>query len=1254
MPTCRLLKIFTSAFSLASLSLNSATFIVNSTADTNTGVGMTGTLRYCLLNFSTTDTINFTGIPGGSTITLTSSLPQLDTGQSVTIVGLTNGSGAPDVTIDGANLYRAFSMMNSGSFSISNLNIQNTQSLGANGGDATGGGGGGGGAAGEGGGLGVNNVNNLSLTNVIFSSNNATGGNGGNAAGAGTASSGGGGGGGGGSFTTGLGTSGAGGAGVAGTGNSGGGGGGGGGGGNNALAGNLGVGQTGGAGGSGGSNAGGAGGTGVLNAGGGGGGAGGDASGSGNPGDNGNANGQGGNGGISSGSSGGAAGTGGGGGGGTGTGTSVGGNGGDVNTNTLSSGGGAGGGGSGPTMGGLGGLYGIGGGGGGGGGSPVTGGAGGGANLAASSPGFGGGQGGDGGSGTANGGGGGGGAGLGGAIYWCRSGNLTINDDVIFNNNTVSSGSGGSSVGGGGAQPGSAGLALAPDIFIYNSTITFNINTTSSLPTPIESPPDVISSFVKNGPGTLILNGTTSFPMFGGGSVTAGTLQAGNANAFSSLLSWFVSSGTFDLNGFDQTISSIFTLPGTFVTLGAGTLTVTGADMMDSTITGSISGSGGIIKQGAFILNLSGTSTYSGTTQVTDGTFQAGANNAFSSASAIILSNTATLDLNSFNETIPSLTGDTGTFVTLGSGTLTTGSSNASTTYAGSISGMGGGVTKVGTGTFILTGASTYTGATTVDNGTLLVDGSILGTATVNAPGILGGTGSVNDLINNGTVAPGDSIGTLNVTGNYTQNSGSILSNEIDNAGNTDLLNVTGTVTINPGSTLQVVALSSSFPTNFLYTIVQGSSVTGTFSNVTYVLPPRLLLQAQVIYNAANIQFQILSSSFIAFSDLITGGNAGAVAVCLDQVPLGNPDFDSVLNALNGISNLTDLRNALNQLQPSQFTALALVQESNDIRVRTAFTHRLQELYTATCSPRWHGDKYNPDDYEQGEEYEDPEWSKHQLANVWIEPFYDRANQHNSHSQPGYHDRGSGVAIGTDFRVVHNFYVGAGFAYTYSHINWKESQGHGRLNNYYGALYTTWRPKWFYIDASFIGSSNHYEASRNIRFPGVNRKAKNHHQGYELAGQLGVGGLLNFKPIEIQPFGRADYIFVHENGYKEHGAKSLDLRIKDKNSNLWRTELGSYLSSCIRMHDFKMIPSLYASWIREMRDEGTHIKAQFIGSSCTFRVSGLNPDRSLLGIGASTIFLLSDDRVSLGVFYDGQISSNYWEYQFSGRLGANF
>ena len=83
------------------------------------------------------------------------------------------------------------------------------------------------------------------------------------------------------------------------------------------------------------------------------------------------------------------------------------------------------------------------------------------------------------------------------------------------------------------------------------------------------------------------------------------------------------------------------------------------------------------------------------------GTLQAGAANAFAPQSLFNVASGAVLDLNGFNETVGSLAGAGD--VTLGSGTLTAGGTNASTTYSGAIFGSGG-FNKTGSGTLVLTG----------------------------------------------------------------------------------------------------------------------------------------------------------------------------------------------------------------------------------------------------------------------------------------------------------------------------------------------------------------------------------------------------------------------------------------------------------------------------------------------------------------------------------------------------------------------
>lgn len=151
---------------------------------------------------------------------------------------------------------------------------------------------------------------------------------------------------------------------------------------------------------------------------------------------------------------------------------------------------------------------------------------------------------------------------------------------------------------------------------------------------------------------------------------------------------------------------------------------------------------------------------------------------------------------------IGSLEGDGNVF--LGADTLAVGRNNLSTLFSGVVQdgggngGVGGSLTKVGSGTLILSGVNTYTGNTKVNRGVLQVDGSITSNTSVSNSGTLSGRGSVyGNVSNGGKVRPGDVLGvpgTLTIVQNYTQTQYANLMLQIAgaNAGQFSVLDVLG------------------------------------------------------------------------------------------------------------------------------------------------------------------------------------------------------------------------------------------------------------------------------------------------------------------------------------------------------------------------------------------------------------------------------------------------------------------------------
>ncbi len=185
------------------------------------------------------------------------------------------------------------------------------------------------------------------------------------------------------------------------------------------------------------------------------------------------------------------------------------------------------------------------------------------------------------------------------------------------------------------------------------------------------------------------------------------------------------------------------------MTLGAATLTTNG-DGFDTMFSGTISGSGGLVKEGEGTLTLSGNNSYTGGTLLNEGTLAVGSNTALGTGT-LFLAEETTLQAAANWLTL------TNAIQLLGDATVDTQSNTM--TLAGSISGTGG-LDKIGSGTLLLTGASTYTGETSVNEGVLKVDGSLVSAVSVNEGGTLMGTGTIGGLEvgSGGIVAPGNSI----------------------------------------------------------------------------------------------------------------------------------------------------------------------------------------------------------------------------------------------------------------------------------------------------------------------------------------------------------------------------------------------------------------------------------------------------------------------------------------------------------------
>ena len=442
-----------------------------------------------------------------------------------------------------------------------------------------------------------------------------------------------------------------------------------------------------------------------------------------------------------------------------------------------------------------------------------------------------------------------------------------------------------------------------------------------------------------------------------------------------------------------------------------------------------------------------------------------------------------------------------------------------------------------------------------------------------------------------------------------------------------------GNYTILPGAAVVVDLAPGLYASGTTYTLatIEGT-LSGQYDALYFPWPNRYSGTLSYI-DPPTLSFIELLLEVTPFSALVSGGNPGAAAACIETIPV-TTDGITIIGSLDALSNNLDtLRTALNQLQPSQYAALAQVQENNDILVRSALTHRLQQVYPMACNE---------------------EWLKQNPGSVWISPVGKFAEQKGIQHNYGYHAATGGVVLGGDYRFGNHFTFGSALGYTYTHLGWHHHAGKSEINSGYGSLYGTWMNKHLFVDAAVIGGYNNYDTSRHIKYPGVNRHAKSNHNGYQIASSLGVGGRFNYEDLLVEPWARADYVYLHENSYSEHGARSIDMHIKEKNSDYIRTDLGVRLAACYPQSWGKVIPEVQASWVFDEQLDDGHVRTHYKGSSCQMKVTGLHPTHNLFAPGAGLTIAACGGAFTFSTHYIAEISSKFWENRLDFTFNYNW
>lgn len=378
--------------------------------------------------------------------------------------------------------------------------------------------------------------------------------------------------------------------------------------------------------------------------------------------------------------------------------------------------------------------------------------------------------------------------------------------------------------------------------------------------------------------GTQTLGGVNTYT--GATAIGSGTVLALTGTASIAASNSVTNNGTLDISG-TTAGASINALTGAgAVALGTRTLTLTNAS---GSYGGTITGTGGLTLNGG-TQTLTAAGAYTGATTINGGTLAlSGSGSIAASAGVALASSGATLDVSSAAaQSVAGLSGVAGSRVVLGANTLAVTAASDST-FDGTLTGTGV-FAKQGSGTLTLNGASTaFSGTTLVSGGTLEVgdashSSAVLGgNVSVDSLGTLRGHGTVaGNVANQGIVMPGGSIGTLTVSGNYTQASNAGLTIEVSPTAGSQL-QVGGSATLN--GALSIVYDPGTYTARRYAVLTAANGVSGTFSSVASSASSGAdlsSLKQSLVYGANEVDLQLAANAATGGN---TGGGTGAVVV---------------------------------------------------------------------------------------------------------------------------------------------------------------------------------------------------------------------------------------------------------------------------------------------------------------------------------------------------------------------------------------
>jgi uncharacterized protein with beta-barrel porin domain len=487
--------------------------------------------------------------------------------------------------------------------------------------------------------------------------------------------------------------------------------------------------------------------------------------------------------------------------------------------------------------------------------------------------------------------------------------------------------------------------------------------------------------------------------------------------------------------------------------------------------------------------------------------------------------------------------------------------------------------------------------------GTLSADGTLGGLVDVSPGAKLAGNGVIQGSVTNrGTLAPGNSIGTLTVMGAFSFADDSTFEVEIEPGGTSDLLLASGAISI-AGGTVSVFGGSGSFSNGMLFTIANGATVAGTFDNLVDDLA---FIDTSLMYTPAMVLLG-LNRNMMDVDDVARTRNQRAVSRALDVAETAG-NLGPVLGAIFAL-NADQARAALDSLSGE-------IHASAQDAVLAA-----GERFTRTVLRR---------DGEQAALLPGEDSG----ARVWVRPFGGVFSVDGDGNAGGFDETGGGIAGGIAFAFGDGFEAGAAIGYETSSIDFDRSAD-ADFDIIEGGVYGRFASGGFHLEGALAFGAVSGDTTRQVMVGSLAETARGDIEGTQIAARLETGFAFDLGDGAIfQPLASLSFTSFDRDGFNEEGAPATGLKVGSETAEQVTAGLGARLAGTFATDGgWTIAPEARLGLAFDLSDE-EEVTNEFLGSPGNpFTVFG--PDQGGVGLTAG-IGLTAGDGDGLEFFLDAE------------------